>query len=109
MVKIDNKLTLEELDKVAGGNFDETLSDGKELLSRGLWNEKRPAGYTKIDRIAEKWAPEIASILSQHGYKYVAKRGVSGSYTGYDHPNEYYNREGKQVSRAEFWSNFSLH
>ena len=27
----------------------------------------------------------------------------------YDHPNEYYNREGKQVSRAEFWSNFSLH
>ena len=107
MLNSSNSMTIDELDNVSGGNYDETINDGRELLARGLWSEKYPAGFTKIDLVAKNWAPEIETVLAKRGYKYVANKGISGSYTGFDHPNEYYDRAGNRVSRAEFWHNFA--
>ena len=58
-----------------------------------------PAGYTKINNVANTWAPEITSILAAHGYRFVYNASVSGL-------NEYYDRDGQQVDRDTFWANF---
>lgn len=100
-------LHINELDFVTGGTWSETINDAKELARRGLWNKKYPAGYTKINVVADKWAPEITQIMASRGYGYVAKSGINGVYSsGNEKNNKYFNREGQQIGREDFWSQF---
>ncbi len=71
----------------------------QQLTRRGLANMVYPAGYTKINNVANTWAPEIASILAARGYKFVYNASMNGS-------NEYYDKDGHQVDRDTFWANF---
>ena len=93
------ELTMAQLQMVNGGSYQETLDDGKQLTRRGLANMVYPAGYTKINNVANTWAPEITSILAARGYRFVYNASMNGL-------NEYYDRDGQQVDRDTFWANF---
>ena len=93
------ELTMDQMAQVNGGSYHETLEDAKQLTRRGLANMVYPAGYTKINNVANTWAPEITSILAAHGYRFVYNASMNGL-------NEYYDRDGQQVDRDTFWANF---
>ena len=88
----DEILSEEELDGVAGGTRIETFQDGDELLKRGLISEDDALSSSKVREAIHKL-----------GYKYVDHGGVK-MFGGKD--NEYFDKKGESVSRAEFWKNF---
>jgi len=82
----------EELDGVAGGTRIETFQDGDELYKRGLLSAEDALSSSKVREAIHKL-----------GYKYVDHGGVK-MFGGKD--NEYFDKKGESVSRAEFWKNF---
>ena len=86
------KMSDEELDQVAGGNRIETFQDGNELYKRGLISEDDALSSSKVREAIHKL-----------GYNYVDHGGIK-DFGGKD--NEYFNKKGESVSRAEFWKNF---
>ena len=88
----DEILSDEELDGVAGGTRIETFQDGDELYKRGLISEDDALSSSKVREAIHKL-----------GYKYVDHGGVN-MFGGKD--NEYFDKKGESVSRAEFWKNF---
>ena len=93
------ELTTDQMALVNGGSYHETLEDAKQLTRRGLANMVYPAGYTKINNVANTWAPEITAILAAHGYTFVYNASMNGC-------NEYYDLNGQKVDRDTFWANF---
>ena len=88
----DEILSDEELDGVAGGTRAETYADGDELVKRGLISEDDALSSSKVREAIHKL-----------GYKYVDHGGVK-MFGGKD--NEYFNKNGESISRADFWKNF---
>ena len=82
----------EQLEGVAGGTRVETYADGDELYKRGLLSED--------DALRSS---SVRDVLHQMGYKYVDHGGMAifGAKN-----NEYFNKQGKSISRDEFWKNF---
>ena len=87
------QLSEEDLEKVAGGNSDETFSDGLALYRRGLlnWSEFQDS-------------KTVSELFHKMGYKYVYYGGFFKSCGAKD--NEYFNKQGESVTREEFWKNF---
>ena len=81
-----------ELDGVAGGTRAETYADGYELVKRGLLSEEDALSSSKV-----------RETIHNLGYKYKDHGGMAllGAKS-----NEYFNKEGKRVSRDDFWKNF---
>ena len=88
----DEVLSDEELDGVAGGTRAQTYADGDELVKRGLLSEEDALSSSKV-----------RETIHNLGYKYKDHGGMAlfGA-----KENEYFNKEGKSVSRDEFWKNF---
>ena len=85
----DEILNDEELDRVAGGTILETFADGNELYKRGLISADD----------ALKSAP-VRDMLHKMGYAgYQDKGGIMNG-------NIYTDKQGKTVTRDEFWKNF---
>lgn len=90
----DELMTDEELDKVAGGNFEETLNDADELRKRGLLSDSDLSALYKVD-----------NILHNMGYSGYQSRDVHN--IGDNALNNIYtDKKGNQITRAEFWANF---
>jgi hypothetical protein len=91
-----NKMNDEQLDQVAGGSFQESLMDGFELYGRGLLKDGQ----------------EVEQVMHSLGYKGYKANAIKGydpqgnPIADTDTPTVYVNRQGKQVSRDEFWQNF---
>ena len=91
-----NKLGDEQLDQVAGGSFQEALMDGFELMERGLLKDGQ----------------EVEQVLHALGYKGYKANAIKGydpqgnPIADTDTPTVYVNKQGKQISREEFWKNF---
>ena len=81
-----------ELDGVAGGTRAETYADGDELVKRGLISEEDALSSSKV-----------RETIHNLGYKYKDHGGMAlfGAKN-----NEYFNKDGKRVSRDDFWKNF---
>ena len=88
----DEVLSDEELDGVAGGNRAETYADGDELVKRGLLSAEDAMSSSKV-----------RETIHSLGYKYKDHGGLA-IFGAKD--NEYFNKNGKSVSREEFWKNF---
>ena len=88
----DEVLSEDELDGVAGGTRAETYADGDELVKRGLLSEEDALSSSKV-----------RETIHNLGYKYKDHGGMA--LFGVKN-NEYFNKEGKRVSRDEFWKNF---
>ena len=87
--KINEIMSDEELDGVAGGNRLETFGDGNELYKRGLLTEDQ----------ALKSAP-VREILHKMGYAGYKDNG------GLLNANIYTDKSGKMITREQFWKNF---
>lgn len=91
-----NKLEDAQLDQVAGGSFQEALLDGFELFSRGLLKDGQ----------------EVEQIMHSLGYKGYRANAVKGydpqgnPIADTETPTIYTNKQGRKISREEFWSNF---
>ena len=91
------KMDEAQLDQVAGGSFQETLADGFELMERGLIQDGQ-------------YVEKILHSLGYKGYKANAIKGYDpqgNPIPDMDTPTIYVNKQGKQVSRDEFWKNFN--
>ena len=78
-----------ELDRVAGGTRLETFADGNELYKRGLISAE--------DALSS--AP-VRDMLHKMGYAgYQDKGGIMNG-------NIYTDKQGKTLTRDEFWKNF---
>ena len=88
----DEVLSDEELDGVAGGTRAQTYADGDELVKRGIISEEDALSSSKV-----------REAIHNLGYKYKDHGGMAlfGA-----KENEYFNKEGKSVSRDDFWKNF---
>ena len=88
----DEVLNESELNGVAGGTRAETYADGDELVKRGLLSEEDALSSSKV-----------REAIHNLGYKYKDHGGMAlfGAKN-----NEYFNKEGKRVSRDDFWKNF---
>ena len=85
----DEILKDEELDRVAGGTRLETYADGNELYKRGL--------ISADDALSS--AP-VRDMLHKMGYAgYQDKGGIMNG-------NIYTDKQGKTLTRDEFWKNF---
>lgn len=92
-----NKMDDAQLDQVAGGSFQEAFGDVIELWNRGL---------IKPDQEIE----QVMHSLGYKGYKANAIKGYDpqgNPIVDTDTPTVYVNKQGKQVSREEFWKNFN--
>lgn len=91
-----SKMDDAQLDHVAGGSFQEALEDGFELLKRGLIKDNQ----------------EVEQVMHSLGYKGYKANAISGydpqgnPIPDTDTPTIYVNKQGKQISREEFWKNF---
>jgi hypothetical protein len=91
-----NKMNDEQLDQVAGGSFQEAFGDVFELYNRGLIKENQ----------------EVEQVMHSLGYTGYKANAISGydpqgnPIPDVDTPTVYVNKQGKQVSREEFWQNF---
>ena len=87
----DEIISDEELDHVAGGTRLETYADGNELYKRGLISAE--------DAVSS--AP-VREMLHKMGYAgYEDKGGIMNG-------NIYTDKNGKMISRDQFWKNFDL-
>ena len=87
--KINELMSDDELDNVAGGNRLETFADGNELYKRGLLSEDD----------ALKSAP-VREMLHKMGYAgYEDKGGIINA-------NVYKDKNGTLITREQFWKNF---
>lgn len=92
-----NKMDDAQLDQVAGGSFQEALMDGFELMERGLIKDGQ----------------DVEQVLRSLGYKGYKANAIKGydpqgnPIADTDTPTVYVNKQGKQVSREEFWKNFN--
>ena len=85
----DEILEEDQLDNVAGGTHNETLGDGAELVKRGLLSKSDIFNYSAISK-----------VLHDMGYGgYKDNNDITTA-------NIYINKDGTQISRAEFWKNF---
>ena len=85
----DEILNDAELDRVAGGTRLETFADGNELYKRGLISAE--------DALSS--AP-VRDMLHKMGYAgYQDKGGIMNG-------NIYTDKQGKTLTRDEFWKNF---
>ena len=77
---------------MAGDTRAETYADGDELVKRGLISEEDALSSSKV-----------RETIHNLGYKYKDHGGMAlfGA-----KENEYFNKEGKSVSRDDFWKNF---
>lgn len=87
----DEILKDEELDNVAGGNRIETYEDGNELYKRGLLTLEQAMSSTPVR--------EKLHELGYTGYKDIG---------GLDDGNIYTDKQGKTVTREEFWKIFDI-
>ena len=87
--KINEIMSDEELDGVAGGNRLETFGDGNELYKRGLLTEDQSL----------KSAP-VREILHKMGYTGYKDNG------GLLNGNVYTDKSGNMITREQFWKNF---
>lgn len=85
----DEILNDAELDNVAGGTRLETYDDGEELYKRGLLTEEQ--SYSS--------AP-VRDMLHKMGYKGYKDNG------GIVNGNIYTDKQGKTITREQFWNNF---
>ena len=91
-----NKMDDAQLDQVAGGSFQEAFGDGIELWNRGLIKENQ----------------EVEQVMHSLGYKGYKANAIKGydpqgnPIVDTDTPTVYVNKQGKTVSREEFWKNF---
>ena len=85
----DEILNDEELDRVAGGTRIETFQDGDELYKRGLLSAE--------DALSS--AP-VRNLLHKMGYAGYKDNG------GIINANIYTDKNGNEISRAQFWKNF---
>lgn len=85
-----------QLDQVAGGSFQEAFADVIELWNRGLIKDNQ----------------EVEQVMHSLGYKGYKANAIKGydpqgnPIADTDTPTIYVNKQGKQVSREEFWKNF---
>ena len=87
--KINELMSDDELDNVAGGNRLETFADGNELYKRGLLSADD----------ALKSAP-VREMLHKMGYAgYEDKGGIINA-------NVYKDKNGTLITREQFWKNF---
>lgn len=87
---LDSELLSEdELDNIAGGNRIETFLDGEELVNRGLLSSK--------DALHSE---SVRNILHKMGYTDYKDNG------GLINANVYTDKNGKVVTREDFWKNF---
>ena len=85
----DEILSDEELDNVAGGTRLETYADGDELYKRGL--------LSADDALSS--APVRDKL---HSMGYAGYKDNGGIING----NIYTDKNGNEISRAQFWKNF---
>ena len=91
-----SKMDGAQLDNVAGGSFQEALEDGFELMKRGLIKDGQ----------------EVEAVMKSLGYKGYKANAISGydpqgnPIPDLDTPTIYVNKQGKKISREEFWKNF---
>ena len=86
--KDNKKMDIEQLDGVAGGTIIETFGDSMELYKRGLLDKE----YESCAAVRDK--------LRSMGYNgYDDKGGILNG-------NIYADKNGKEISREEFWANF---
>ena len=78
----------EQLENVAGGNRLETFFDGGILSKLGLISHND----------ASSCAP-VRNKIQALGYKYEDHGGLT--------PNQYFDKNGKNVSREDFWKGFA--
>lgn len=89
---LDSELLSEdELDNIAGGNRIETLLDGEELVKRGLLSSK--------DALHSE---PVRNLLHKMGYTDYKDNG------GLINANVYTDKNGKVVTREDFWKNFDV-
>ena len=93
-----SKMNDEQLDNVAGGNYAEAYADMLALYNRGLMDKD----VTKVEQVMHS--------LGFKGYKANAiKEGYDphgNPLPDWNTPTVYVNKQGKQISREEFWKNF---
>jgi hypothetical protein len=82
------KLNIEELDGVAGGTILETLSDSAQLYKRGLLENEFESCAAVRDKL--------------HGLGYSGYEDKGGLLKA----NVYTDKQGKTITREEFWKNF---
>ena len=85
----DEIMNDEELEKVAGGTRLETYEDGEELVKRGLLTDEQALNSASVRYMLHK--------LGYSGYK-----DNGGIVNG----NIYTDKQGKVISREDFWKNF---
>lgn len=78
-----------ELEGVSGGTRLETYADGNELYKRGLLSEE--------DALHSAPVRDILHKLGYDGYK---------DNSGLFNDNIYTDKNGKKISREDFWKNF---
>ena len=83
-----NKLSIEDLEGVAGGTIIETVADSIELYKRGLLDKEYDSCAT------------VRNMLHSMGYSgYEDKGGIANG-------NIYTDKNGNTISRQQFWKNF---
>ena len=78
----------EQLENVAGGNRLETFVDGDILSKLGLISQDDASSCSPV-----------RNKIQALGYKYEDHGGLT--------PNQYYDKNGKNVSREDFWKGFA--
>ena len=82
------KLSDDELEKVAGGTYYETQLDGIELCKRGLLD---------VSKVHPEFVNDVLHKMGYTGYK---------GRIGYYQDNDYTDKKGNSISREQFWKNF---
>ncbi len=77
-----------DLEDVAGGHYLETREDANELYKRGLIGSK------------DAKSAEVRTVLHRLGYKCYSDKG------GIINHNRYGDKNGRLVTRDQFWANF---
>ena len=83
----DERVSEDELNEITGGTIAETAADSFDLYRRGLVENMYVGSW------------RTRKVMNIMGYKYEDKGGLFK-------PNEYFDRLGNPVSRAEFWKDF---